>query len=71
MSADRASRMFDSHLGYVSINGARCNRCRFVADDGRDCRAFPQGIPIAILSGKFDHSKPYRGDHGIRFEARE
>jgi hypothetical protein len=32
------------------------------------CRAFPRGIPEAILGGLFDHTKPYAGDHGIRFE---
>jgi hypothetical protein len=31
------------------------------------CEAFPDGIPDAIAEG-FDHSKPYRGDHGIRYE---
>jgi hypothetical protein len=31
------------------------------------CDAFPNGIPDAITNGR-DHSKPYRGDHGIRFQ---
>jgi hypothetical protein len=33
------------------------------------CEAFPDGIPDAITKGR-DHSKPFRGDHGIRFEPR-
>ena len=32
------------------------------------CDAFPQGIPDEILSGKFDHTKPYKGDNGIMFK---
>ena len=33
------------------------------------CAAFPDGIPEAIITGDFDHSKPYPGDHGIRYES--
>ena len=43
------------------------------------CDAFPEpvereedwtllAIPESILNEKFDHTKPYHGDHGIRFE---
>ena len=31
------------------------------------CKAFPKRIPDEILE-KFDHTKPYKGDNGIRFE---
>jgi hypothetical protein len=32
------------------------------------CAAFPGGIPAAILSSKADHTQPFDGDHGLRFE---
>lgn len=32
------------------------------------CAAFPDRIPEDILTVRFDHSEPYKGDHGIRFE---
>lgn len=34
------------------------------------CRAFPRGIPSAIMVGEADHRQPVKGDNGIRFEAR-
>ncbi len=30
-------------------------------------KAFPIGIPERIFSG-FDHRKPFKGDHGVRWE---
>jgi hypothetical protein len=32
------------------------------------CKAFPDGIPIAIASNEFDHNFPYENDNGIRFK---
>ena len=36
----------------------------------RTCAAFPNGIPDEIWRGDNDHSAPYPGDLGLRFERR-
>ena len=34
-----------------------------------ECDAFPNGIPEEIfILGESDHTKPFKGDNGIRFE---
>jgi len=33
------------------------------------CDAF-KDIPRDIRTGKFDHTKPHKGDHGIQYEPR-
>lgn len=38
---------------------------------GSKCRAFPDGIPMDILSFIKTHHEPYDGDNGIRFESIE
>ena len=32
------------------------------------CKAYPKGTPQEIFNGTHDHTKPYKGDNGIRFE---
>lgn len=34
----------------------------------KTCDAYPDGIPDEIFTGEVDHTKPYKGDHGIQFE---
>jgi hypothetical protein len=31
------------------------------------CDAFPDGIPVGILDGSFDHRLPHPNDGGVRF----
>jgi hypothetical protein len=38
---------------------------------GLMCKAYPERIPDAILEGRHDHRKPYKGDQGIRFEPKK
>lgn len=33
------------------------------------CDAFPDGVPLEISLGGFDHRQPFDGDHGKRFVA--
>lgn len=35
---------------------------------GLRCDAFPDGIPMEIELGRFNHRKPFPGDNGIMFE---
>lgn len=35
------------------------------------CKAFPKGIPADIEFNQVDHTKPYKGDNGIRFEPKD
>lgn len=48
----------------------QCITCRHYTGD-HACAAFPDRIPQEILSGLFDHSQPYEGDHGIQREPLE
>ena len=47
-----------------------CNKCKhyYRNNKGATCTAFLSGIPDAILTGEFNHEKPYKGDNGIQFK---
>jgi len=49
----------------------QCVGCRHFGHEGWKCKAYPDGIPEPILTGEHDHTEPYPGDNGIRFEAIE
>lgn len=55
------------------IYGLQCVRCKHLHDErpedfiGSRCAAFAR-IPREILEGKHDHTLPFPGDGGIRFE---
>lgn len=50
--------------------GVQCPNCKNLnREDGPlTCRAFPDGIPELILTGRVDHSQPYPGDNGILYD---
>ena len=45
----------------------QCNKCKHYTGLIQ-CEAYPEKIPTPIVTGQADHSKPYAGDHGIRWE---
>lgn len=48
-----------------------CNRCANLTSGlERVCKAFPDGIPVEIWTGKNDHTKPFQGDNGVQFVSR-
>ncbi len=48
-------------------NSAQCIECKHY-EGLLTCAAYKNEIPYEILSGEHDHTKPYKGDGGIRFE---
>lgn len=44
-----------------------CLSCKHTNDNGT-CKAYPEGIPLEIVSGRINHYQPYEGDNGIQYE---
>ena len=49
-----------------------CAFCKHIFDQfPLACAAFPDGIPMQIISGEVAHLEPLPGDHGIQYEKSE
>lgn len=61
------SKVEDISLEVIGI----CHLCKHQSrSNPMKCDAFPDGIPRSILVGDFIHTEPFKGDHGIQFEAK-
>lgn len=45
-----------------------CGTCAHLHENRLSCTAFPNGIPLMIQSGQFDHRQEWTGDGGVRYE---
>lgn len=52
-----------------------CLSCKHLTSEGAGlsseafrCEAFPDGVPMKILTWEVDHREPVEGDQGIQFE---
>jgi hypothetical protein len=48
-----------------------CRACVHFRGASGSCEAFPDLIPLAIVSKQISHVDPVEGDHGIQFEPKE
>ena len=64
-------------ISMTEVNFSQCNTCRhrqpYMKNLGAiHCDAFQdRQIPMEILRNEIDHTKPYPGDNGILFEAKD
>lgn len=58
----------DVHYSDGELGISQCVWCRHRYADGRSCKAYPEGIPEAILKNRHDHREPFDRDGGVRFE---
>lgn len=61
--------LLDGEDAFLPPYSIQCGGCAHLLDASRrTCTAFAQGIPAAIWLGQHDHTQPYEGDGGIRYE---
>jgi hypothetical protein len=69
MSGRRLPTTIDDSDRYYFGSSPICRECRHrIGHDYLACSAFPDRIPREIWNGERDHTTPYPGDHGVRFE---
>ena len=68
MTTNRSDRFGSDDGGDFLLTKPQCKKCRHVNPGFKTCSAYLAGIPTEIYTNAFDHTKPYPGDSGIRFE---
>ena len=74
MTPSDAANNLDDLDGMIPIDETSglpvaCWTCRHYDERARvRCAAFPDGIPLPIQWGEFDHRQPFPGDGGVRYE---
>ena len=65
---DHSDKFTISPVGLVVTQCLLCDHMSRIG--GLVCRAFPGRIPTEIVENRADHSEPFEGDDGIRFNPR-
>ena len=61
----------DDRIFTIKIYSPTCLPCRnLISSKNRTCLAFPDEIPLDIWNGGNNHTEPFEGDTGIRFEGK-
>jgi len=63
-----AVKKIDSCLNCIHLFKEKINDMKIPTNK---CKAFPDGIPVGILTGGIDHHFPVDGDNGIQYERNE
>ena len=68
---DPEDKTHDAVSRTMANDGYWCEDCKHFNDDMDTCKAFPDGIPMDLLTGEVRHTEPREGDHEIQFEKKE
>tara|TARA_R100000501_G_C2631536_1_gene127893 strand:- start:4609 stop:4896 length:288 start_codon:yes stop_codon:yes gene_type:complete len=63
---------FEDEAEEKEMTFPQCIVCEhLISADEETCEAYPEGIPGPLFYGEISHTKPYKGDNGLRFDAIE
>ena len=62
--------MDDKFQQDADLESPQCHECTHWISGTLTCKAYPQGIPIGILTNEVLHDEPIPGDNGVYFHQR-